>query len=272
MAGAELSPDGARVVGADRVLAVLIELGDHPQGATLDELSLALNSPKSTVHRALMSLRRAGLATLVRRASTCSATNSSASPSNFAERPDGLRITPMLESLRADMARPPTMRSRRRGGHLPREGGSSRGGGPAHLFIGGRNPAAEPRSAKSARWLPVPARPSCVGSIGGGSPVADAAHHHLCERTVDANCRERERGYGIDDQENELGINCVAVPVRLDQTPRSGRCGERQLSGVPVAADRPGGRGAGDPRDDRPWLGRDKTTEDQYVARPPLMS
>jgi IclR family acetate operon transcriptional repressor len=34
----------------------------------------------------------------------------------------------------------------------------------------------------------------------------------------------RERGYGVDDQENELGINCVAVPVYLDR------------SGLPVGA------------------------------------
>jgi IclR family acetate operon transcriptional repressor len=26
----------------------------------------------------------------------------------------------------------------------------------------------------------------------------------------------RERGYGLDDQENEVGVNCLAIPVHLD--------------------------------------------------------
>lgn len=29
----------------------------------------------------------------------------------------------------------------------------------------------------------------------------------------------RERGYGIDDQENELGVNCVALPISLEPGP-----------------------------------------------------
>ena len=53
----------SRLVGSDRVLAVLRELAERPTGASLDELSKALTSPKATVHRALAALRRAGLAT-----------------------------------------------------------------------------------------------------------------------------------------------------------------------------------------------------------------
>jgi IclR family transcriptional regulator, acetate operon repressor len=56
-----------KVVGADRVLAVLLELAEHPNGATLEEMSLRLSSSKSTVHRALASLRRARLASQVSR-------------------------------------------------------------------------------------------------------------------------------------------------------------------------------------------------------------
>src|SRR5688500_15669008 len=51
-----------RVVGADRVLAVLVALAAHPQGVGLEELARAVASPKPTVHRALASLVRAGLA------------------------------------------------------------------------------------------------------------------------------------------------------------------------------------------------------------------
>ena len=26
----------------------------------------------------------------------------------------------------------------------------------------------------------------------------------------------RQRGFGIDNQENEIGVNCVAIPIHLD--------------------------------------------------------
>src|SRR5919199_780911 len=48
--------------GADRVLSVFKALARYPRGATLDELAERLASPKSSVHRALATLRRAGLA------------------------------------------------------------------------------------------------------------------------------------------------------------------------------------------------------------------
>ncbi len=28
--------------------------------------------------------------------------------------------------------------------------------------------------------------------------------------------RTKKRGFGVDDQENEVGINCVAIPIYLD--------------------------------------------------------
>src|SRR3954471_3458853 len=48
--------------GADRVLSVFKSLARYPGGARLDELSERLGSPKSSVDRALATLRRAGLA------------------------------------------------------------------------------------------------------------------------------------------------------------------------------------------------------------------
>lgn len=54
--------DDDRLVGADRVLALLVELAGHAEGATLDELAEAMGGSKSTIHRALGSLVRSGLA------------------------------------------------------------------------------------------------------------------------------------------------------------------------------------------------------------------
>ncbi|HLS74396.1 MAG TPA: helix-turn-helix domain-containing protein [Actinomycetaceae bacterium] len=55
------TPD-RRLVGSDRVLAVLVELSRHPAGIGLEDLARIVDSPKSSVHRALASLRRAELA------------------------------------------------------------------------------------------------------------------------------------------------------------------------------------------------------------------
>lgn len=46
----------------DRVLLVLKELGRHPQAVSLDELARTVGLPKSSAHRALTALRRAGFA------------------------------------------------------------------------------------------------------------------------------------------------------------------------------------------------------------------
>ena len=51
------------LVGTDRVLAVLAELARHADGASLEEMTRAVASPKPTVHRALASLCRFGFAT-----------------------------------------------------------------------------------------------------------------------------------------------------------------------------------------------------------------
>src|SRR5690606_8773643 len=59
----EARAEGAeRLVGADRVLVILKELAGFPEGASLDALATSTGSPKSSVHRALVALTRAGLA------------------------------------------------------------------------------------------------------------------------------------------------------------------------------------------------------------------
>lgn len=56
-----------KLVGSDRVLAVLTELAEHPADISLDEMARAVSSPKPTTHRALAALRRAGFASQDRR-------------------------------------------------------------------------------------------------------------------------------------------------------------------------------------------------------------
>ena len=56
-------PEQDRLVGADRVLAILAELARHAEGIGLEEMARVMASNKATVHRALAALRRAGFAT-----------------------------------------------------------------------------------------------------------------------------------------------------------------------------------------------------------------
>jgi IclR family acetate operon transcriptional repressor len=59
----ESIPEHDRLVGADRVLAILAELARHAEGIGLEEMARVMASNKATVHRALAALRRAGFAT-----------------------------------------------------------------------------------------------------------------------------------------------------------------------------------------------------------------
>ena len=69
-----------KLVGADRVIAVLTELADHPS-ASRSRARRQAPQLEADRHRALATLRRAGLADMTGRGSTSSATNICGSPS-----------------------------------------------------------------------------------------------------------------------------------------------------------------------------------------------
>jgi IclR family acetate operon transcriptional repressor len=206
------------LVGSDRVLAVLTELARRPTGVGLDELARTLDSPKPTVHRALAALRRAGFAVqngrghyqlgdeFIRLAF-----------SNHESRPDHLRVEPILTEL------------------------AERHGETAHYAV------LEDRSViYRAKVDPLAGAVKLTSTVGGRNPAHCTAvgklllAYHLrddadvaawvqsgplaprTERTMTTAQQLtaelaiiRQRGYSTDDQENEVGINCLAVPVFL---------------------------------------------------------
>ena len=211
-----------KLVGSDRVLAVLAELARYSEGVSLEEITLAVGSPKPTVHRALGSLRRAGFATqdgrgryllgdeFLRLAFAHHEGGPTTSGSvlrcqSLAERygetvhytvledtPDGCSV---VYRSKVD---PPV--------------------GAVRLtsVVGGRNPAHATAAGKLLLSYRLPDR---------AAVAAWARGHDLVRRTdqtittVDGLHAEleltRSRGYGVDDQENEPGINCLAVPSFL---------------------------------------------------------
>ncbi len=207
-----------RLVGADRVLAVLAELATYESGVTLEEITAAVDSPKSTVHRALGVLRRAGFATqdgvgryvlgdeLLRLAFA-----------HHEARPDHVRVHGSLRVLAAHYGE--TV-------HYTVLDGTSvvyrskvdppEGAVRLTSVIGGRNPAHCTAVGKVLLAYRLPDRAAVADWVGDRVLERRTVHTHT---TVDALHTElaatRVRGYGVDDQENEPGINCLAVPVFL---------------------------------------------------------
>ncbi|MEU8821309.1 IclR family transcriptional regulator [Actinoplanes sp. NPDC048796] len=211
--------DEARLVGADRVLAVLAELARHADGVGLDEMARAMASPKPTVHRALASLRRAGFAAqdghgryvlgdeFLRLAFA-----------HHEARPDHVRVVPVLRALSeryGETAHYATLDGRWvvYRSKLDPPTGAVR----LSSVVGGRNAAHTTavgklllsgilRSEEAVReWIgDIPLTTPTPTSLGTAAS--------LYEELV----RTRERGFGVDNQENEAGVNCLAVPVYLN--------------------------------------------------------
>lgn len=208
-----------RLVGADRVIAVLTELAEHPAGVTLDELAGTLQSPKPTVHRALATLRRAGLAdTIGRGVYILGDEYLRLAFRNLDGRPEIARMQPLLEDLASRFGET---------AHYAVLSGSDivyrakmdppQGAVRLTSVIGGRNPAYRTAVGKvllSSRVRDV----DDLTAVFGAFPLEQKTTHTLT--TADALLAELEatrvRGFGIDDEENEVGIACVAVPVVLD--------------------------------------------------------
>jgi IclR family transcriptional regulator, acetate operon repressor len=213
-----VAAESDKLVGSDRVLAVLTELAQHPEGIALEDLSKAVRSPKSTTHRALGALRRAGFAARNTRGHYVLGDKLlQLAFAHYEARPDHLLIQPTLEALVEEFhetvhytvldGRSVIYRAK-----TDPTAGAIRltsvvgGSNPAHLTAGGKLLLSYrlPDEASVRRW--VEAGP--VARRTDNSKVTAAQIHQELART-------RERGYGVDDQENEIGVNCVALPVFL---------------------------------------------------------
>lgn len=210
-----------RAVGADRVLLVLSELGRHPSGISLEDLAIAIGAPKSSVHRALATLRKRGFAAqdgrgsyvvgdeLLRLAFTV-----------HEQRPESARIEPALRRLSERFgetvhfavldgaevvyrakADPPT------------------GGMRLTSVIGGRNPA----YATGVGKLLLADRFRDIDSFlqwAGARDFPARTDSTLTEPVKLWHELEqiRENGFALDREESEIGVACIALPVSLSAT------------------------------------------------------
>ena len=207
-----------RAVGADRVLVVLSELGRHPRGATLEELASVLGEPKSSVHRALSTLRKRGFALqnpsggyelgdeLLRLAFSV-----------HEQRPEGARVNPVLTRL-AERFGETTHFAVLDGGEVVYRAKADPPGGSMRLtsVIGGRNPAHATAVGKVLLAERYRDRGGFDDWVGARSLTART---QATVTNADALWRElelcRARGYALDEQESEVGVECIAVPIAL---------------------------------------------------------
>jgi len=212
---------GSRLVGSDRVLAVLKELAGYADGVGLDDLSRAVSSPKPTVHRALASLRRAGLADQDARGHYVLGDEFLRMAfAHHESRPDHLRIQPVLDEL-AERFGETAHFAILDGDAIVYRAKVDPPTGAVRLTstVGGRNPAHSTAVGKLLLSFELHTIDDVRDWIG------EAALERRTDRTL---CSAedlhgefetiRRTGCAVDDQENETGVNCLAVPVFMTST------------------------------------------------------
>lgn len=205
-----------RLVGADRVLAILAELARYPEGVGLEEMARVVASPKPTVHRALAALRRVGFAGQDGRGRYVLGDEFlRLAFAHHEARPDHVRIHPVLRAL-AERYGETAHYAVLDGDTVVYRSKVDPPSGAVRLTstVGGRNPAHCTGVGKLLLSYALNDRAAVTawaGDLERRTPntltSADALHRELSAI--------RERGYATDDQENEAGIVCVAVPAFL---------------------------------------------------------
>lgn len=217
MAGGRDSDRGAK--GADRVLAAWKLLARFPRGATLEQIAAGLDSPKSSTHRALATLRRAGLAEKNADGSYRLGFETLRLAFSYYEAlDDHVILQPVLEEL-ASRFNETAHYARLAGAEVVYLGKVGQADDRVHMGsrIGGRNPAHATGVGKMLLSYSLPDRAAVERYV---------REHHPLERRTEATICDAEglhaelewiraHGYSVDREENELDVGCVALPVFL---------------------------------------------------------
>lgn len=217
-AAAAAEPTDDRLVGSDRVLAVLIALAKFPDGAGLEEIANVVSSPKPTVHRALASLCRAELAGRDGRGRYVLGDEFLRMAfANHELRPDHLRVQPILDRLTERYGE--TAHYAVLDGHdvvYRAKVDPAVGAMRLTSTVGGRNPAHATGVGKMLLALKLPDLEAVKQWVGDRQLARPTAHTAGTPEALHEQLEViRARGYAVDDQENEPGVHCVALPIFL---------------------------------------------------------
>lgn len=206
--------------GADRVLAILNLLGSFPEGIGLNDLARIMNSPRSSVHRALSALRRADLIEQDRDSRYRLGYGLLRLAFSYYDELDEVgRLRPVLAVLAAEFGetshyaildglevvylakvQPPQSRYQ------------------MTSVIGGRNPAYCTGVGKSLLAYELTTLEQVRAYVAGHEPplVQYTPNTMTKPETLHEELASiRAEGYGVDREEHEVGINCLAIPLFL---------------------------------------------------------
>jgi len=207
-----------RVVGADRVLAVLTELATYPEGVSLDELTNRMGQNKATVHHALTALLRAGLASRAERGHYVLGDEFlRLAFTHYDERPEDARVRPLLQRL-VDRFGETAHYATLDHGEIVYRAKLDPTSNPVRLTstIGGRNPAHSTGVGKALLAATLPDLEAVRRWIGDRSLVARTKRTAVTAEELHARLEQtRVDGFAVDDRENEDVINCIAFPLYL---------------------------------------------------------
>ncbi|MFJ9085526.1 IclR family transcriptional regulator [Streptomyces sp. NPDC102384] len=210
------NPAGKGLVGSDRVLAVLKELARHPDGVGLEELTRLIASPKPTVHRALQSLRRAGLAGQDARGHYLLGDEFLRMAfAHHEARPEHIRVRPTLEAL-AERFNETVHYAVLDGNEVVYRAKIDPPTGAVRLTstVGGRNPAHATGVGKLLLAHELVTLTDVEAWMGGDLLERRTPQTHCTAADLHQELQTtRERGYAVDNQENEPGVNCIALPI-----------------------------------------------------------
>jgi IclR family acetate operon transcriptional repressor len=206
--------------GSDRVLAILNILGSFPDGIGLSELARLVDSPRSSVHRALSALRRANLIEQDRDSRYRLGYGLLKLAFSYYEELDEIgRIRPVLSALAQKFGETThyAVLDHAEVMYLAKVQ-PARYRYQMKSVIGGRNPAYCTGVGKSILAYMLTTRADVAQWVHEyESTMVRHTSHTLTD--VDELHREfseiREVGYALDREEHEPGISCLAVPLFL---------------------------------------------------------
>jgi DNA-binding IclR family transcriptional regulator len=217
-------PQQTRPVGAGRVLLVLKELARHPKGVALDRLARELEIPKSSLHRVLAALRSAQLAEHDDRGHYRLSLEFVRLAFEYYQALDrSALVLPALEAL-VDRFEETAHYAELDGDEIVYVAKVDPRGSAVRMssVVGGRNPAHCTGIGKALLAHTLTDRAAVDRYVAEHAPLPRRTDRTLV--SADELDREltdvRARGFAVDDQESEPGVNCIAFPIFLESAER----------------------------------------------------